>query len=68
MSDTRGEEEIMYTKKDKKFEMNAYGTTLGKILGDRMVNFLLESMTKDGISKDVILRELRRKYFGIIIA
>ena len=57
----------MYTKKDKKFEMNAYGTTLGKILGDRMVNFLLESMTKDGISKDVILRELRRKYFGIII-
>jgi hypothetical protein len=33
-----------------------------------MVNFLLESMTKDGISKDVILRELRRKYFGIIIA
>lgn len=58
----------MYTKKDKKFEMNAYGTTLGKILGDRMVNFLLESMTKDGISKDVILRELRRKYFGIIIA
>lgn len=58
----------MYTKKDKKFEMNTYGTTLGKILGDRMVNFLLESMAKDGISKDVILRELRRKYFGIIIA
>ena len=58
----------MYTKKDKKFEKNAYGKTLGDLLGDRMVNFLLESMTKDGISKDVILRELRRKYFGIIIA
>ena len=58
----------MYTKKDKKFEKNVYGKTLGGLLGDRMVNFLLESMTKDGISKDVILRELRRKYFGIIIA
>lgn len=58
----------MYTKKDKKFEKDVYGKTLGDLLGDRMVNFLLESMTKDGISKDVILRELRRKYFGIIIA
>ena len=58
----------MYTKKDKKFEKNVYGKTLGDLLGGQMVNFLLKTMTEDGISKDVILRELRRKYFGVIIA
>ena len=61
----REEEEFMYTSKDMKFEERNYGITLGELIGVDLVNYLLDSMTKEtGLSKDEVLEELRIRNFG----
>lgn len=55
----------MYTSKDMKFEERNYGITLGELIGVDLVNYLLDSMTKEtGLSKDEVLEELRIRNFG----
>ena len=65
LSFEREEEEIMYTSKDMKFEERTYGITLGELIGVDLVNYLLDSMTKEtSLSKDEVLEELRIRNFG----
>lgn len=55
----------MYTSKDMKFEERTYGITLGELIGVDLVNYLLDSMTKEtSLSKDEVLDELRIRNFG----
>ena len=55
---------FMYSIKDMKFEERVYGISLGELIGENLVNVLLDELTSEGLSKKEALQELRIRNFG----
>lgn len=41
-----------------------YGISLGELIGENLVNVLLDELTSEGLSKKEVLQELRIRNFG----
>lgn len=54
----------MYSSKDMRFEERVYGISLGELIGESLVNVLLDELTSEGLSKKEALQELRMSNFG----
>jgi len=57
----------MYSSKDMRFEERVYGISLGELIGENLVNVLLDELISEGLSKKEALQELRMSNFGFLV-